>query len=105
MKWLIFIILSACATPAKQKITSFSCPNAEVCLLNQDNQLVAVNSSDKTVAIQLSLNHIQNVELKYRYPFVEFLGPNTSKVLLTYRFKKKDRGFAFDYAWNWRMTE
>lgn len=90
-------------------LATFSCQaqatQQEICVLNSDEEIVAVNSSDKFVAIELRVNHINNVQLEYRYPFVEFLAPHSSKTLLSYQRRKANRPFALDYDWNWRIAQ
>ncbi len=107
--WLLLMLLTACSTPrpANQAAT-FSCPGdalkSEVCVLSEPDRLIAVNTSEQTVAIELRLSHIENVELSYRFPFVEFLAPRSSLVILQYARKRRDSSFALDYDWNWRLA-
>lgn len=107
MRLLALFLAAACAAPVHHSgPVAFSCSGEkqEVCILNQASELVAVNTSDRTVAIELRVQHIENVELSYRYPFVEFLAPNSSRSLLSYKHRRAKGAYAFDYDWNWRVA-
>ena len=109
MKYFLLALIMGCSqmTP-KNTETEFSCPgqlsSQIICLLNEGDQIVAVNTGKENVAVVLRVIHIKNIELKYRYPFIEFLAPGTSKVLLNYRRKKMNQPYAFDYDWHWRVA-
>lgn len=103
MRWLVFMMLVGCsAAKVPSRVAEFSCQRPDICVMGQENQIVAINSSSEAVAIELRINHIENVELSYRYPFVEFLAPHSSVVLLNYQIKRPQADYAFDYDWNWR---
>lgn len=107
--FLILILLSCSQLKTSTSKTEFSCPGQftaqVVCLINVGDQIIAVNTSKENVAVVLRVNLIKNIKLKYRYPFVEFLAPGTSKILLSYSQKKIDRPYAFDYDWHWQVAQ
>lgn len=106
MRWWPILLLTSCASKVTPPaLTTFSCVDQSVCVLNEADKLIAVNTSSAPIAIELRISHIRNVELSYRYPFVELLAPQSSRVLLTFRRKKPQRPYALDYDWNWRNTQ
>lgn len=79
-------------------------PAQEVCVFTNDTQIVAINPTDAAVKVVIQIQRIENVELTYRYPFVEVLPPRSSRVLITYRISKAESPFALDYDWGWALT-
>ncbi len=84
---------------------SLDCPEnttpAEVCVFTQNARIVAINPTTEPVRVVIQIQRIENVELIYRYPFVEELPPHSSRTLIKYRVVKNNMPYALDYDWGW----
>ena len=82
------------------------CPKSmaqnEVCVFTDDHGIIAVNPTTESVKVVVQIQRIENLELVYRYPFVEELPPSSSRLLIKYKVKVPDQPFALDYDWGWK---
>ena len=74
----------------------------EVCVFTDDTSIIAINPTTEPVKVVVQIQRIENVELIYRYPFVEELPPSSSRLLIKYKIKKPEQPFALDYDWGWK---
>jgi hypothetical protein len=88
------------------KTAVMDCPKSmaqdEVCVFNDHHSIMAVNPTAESVKVVVQIQRIENVELVYRYPFVEELPPSSSRLLIKYKVKVPDQPFALDYHWGWK---
>lgn len=86
--------------------TVMDCPMSmaqdEVCVFTDDTSIIAVNPTTAPVKVVIQIQRIENVELVYRYPFVEELPPCSSRLLIKYKIKAPEQPFALDYEWGWK---
>jgi hypothetical protein len=82
------------------------CPKSmaqdEVCVFTDNTSIVAINPTAVPVKVVVQIQRIENVELIYRYPFVEELPPSSSRLLIKYKIKVPELPFALDYEWGWK---
>jgi hypothetical protein len=85
------------------KETKLSChpsfPFEDVCVIDDNGKLIAINDTDKLIKVQLFIDDIHNVELTYRSPFVDVVPAFSQKTILNY--KAKDENFLLHYDWIW----
>lgn len=74
----------------------------EVCVFTDENNIIAINPTAESVRVVVQIKRIENVELVYRYPFVEELPPSSSRLLIKYKIKVPEQPFALDYDWGWK---
>jgi hypothetical protein len=74
----------------------------EVCVFTDDHSIIAINPTAESVKVVVQIQRIENVELVYRYPFVEELPPSSSRLLIKYKIKVPEQPFALDYDWGWK---
>lgn len=95
-------------TPTKPRVATskMDCPinmaQDEVCVFTNDTSIIAINPTTAPVTVVVQIQRIENVELVYRYPFVEELPPSSSRLLIKYKVKKPEQPFALDYDWGWK---
>jgi hypothetical protein len=78
--------------------------NDEVCVFTDEAGIIAINPTANPVTVVIQIQRIENVELTYRYPFVEVLPPRSSRTLITYKIVKETNPFALDYEWGWALA-
>ncbi|MBY0518631.1 MAG: hypothetical protein K2P81_17100 [Bacteriovoracaceae bacterium] len=78
-----------------------STPKEEVCVFSDEKSIIAINPTEYPVKVVIQIQRIENVELIYRYPFVEVLPPRSSKTLINYKIVLTQRPYALDYDWGW----
>jgi|GEM_PF-4967218 len=82
------------------------CPRSmaqdEVCVFTDNDSIIAINPTAAPVKVVIQIQRIENVELVYRYPFVEELPPSSSRLLIKYKIKAPEQPFALDYDWGWK---
>ena len=93
------------ATTRPKPAVALDCPADmsadEVCVFTDNAQIVAINPTTGPVRVVVQIQRIENVELIYRYPFVEELPPRSSRTLIKYRVVKDEHPYALDYDWGW----
>ncbi len=111
MEWpILAVLLAILSLPAKTDLAAvkIECPpkfaDDEVCVLRDHSQLTAINPTAHWMTLVLRLERIENVELKYRHPFIEQLPPYSSTPLLRYRVLHADRPVFLDYTWGFTPT-
>jgi hypothetical protein len=86
-------------------VVHLDCPeNTEhegVCVFTDTNGIIAINPTENPVKIVVQIQRIENVELVYRYPFIEVLPPRSSRTLINYKIVLEERPHALDYDWGW----
>ena len=101
---IVGLMLPQTTPPAKTAV--MDCPATmaqdEVCVFTDDTSIIAINPTNSPVTIVVQIQRIENVELVYRYPFVEVLPPSSSRLLIKYKIKAPERPFALDYDWGWK---
>ena len=78
-----------------------STPENEVCVFTDQDSIVAINPTENPVKVVIQIQRIENVELVYRYPFIEVLPPRSSRTLINYKIVMNERPYALDYDWGW----
>ncbi len=99
--FLSVILLSNCSLLKKEAKLSCSSafPFEDVCVLDEKEKLIAINETDKPVKIQLFIDDIHNIELAYRFPFLEDVPAFSTKTILNYKIK--DENYLLHYDWIW----
>ncbi len=87
-------------------VAKMDCPmnmaQDEVCVFTNETSIIAINPTAAPVKVVIQIQRIENVELVYRYPFVEELPPSSSRLLIKYKIKAPEQPFALDYDWGWK---
>ena len=95
--------------PPRPAGVALNCPTGmvkdEVCVFTDQSRIVAINPTETAVKVVIQIQRIENVELTYRYPFVEVLPPRSSRTLITYKIVKQSNPFALDYEWGWALSQ
>ena len=90
-------LLAPSATFAPQTAI-MDCPKSmaqdEVCVFTDNHSIIAINPTTESVKVVVQIQRIENVELVYRYPFVEELPPSSSRLLIRYKVKVPEQPFA-----------
>ena len=104
----VLTIAALFVTPNKPVVptTVMDCPKSmaqdEVCVFTDAHSIIAINPTAAPVKVVIQIQRIENVELVYRYPFLEVLPPSSSRLLIRYKIKAPEQPFALDYDWGWK---